>query len=272
MAAIVKDTVGRFSNVVSDYVKYRPTYPPEVFDLLRSEGVSTDHLVADIGAGTGIFTRMLVDQGFRVVAVEPNDEMRKAAEAALAAKLSAGRLTSLGGKSEATGLDDHSVDVIIAAQAFHWFSHDAAKVEFKRILKKKEDSGVKSQIFLIWNNFSSDAESGTEMMRGYEEALIEYCIDYLKVAHGWVSRKDSPVLPKFFAEGELKKATYVAQNNQRFDLEGLKGRCLSSSYAPKPDHPNYEPLMRRLEALFAEHNENGLVEFRYTTEVFYGTI
>ncbi len=57
--------------------RYRPSYPPEVFELLRSEGVTTDHLVADIGAGTGIFTRMLVDQGFRVVAVEPNDEMRK---------------------------------------------------------------------------------------------------------------------------------------------------------------------------------------------------
>jgi hypothetical protein len=109
-------------------------------------------------------------------------------------------------------------------------------------------------------------------MCAYEDALIKYGIDYLKVAHGWVTKPGSPVLPKFFAEGELKKACFAAQNNQLFDLQGFKGRCLSSSYAPKEGHPNYDPLMRELEALFDKYNENGLVEFRYTTEVFYGTL
>lgn len=109
-------------------------------------------------------------------------------------------------------------------------------------------------------------------MRGYEDALIKYGVNYLKVAHGWVTNKDSPVLPRFFAGGQFKMKSFVAQNNQMFDLAAFKGRCLSSSYAPRESHPNYEPLMRELEDLFARHNRDGLVEFRYTTQVFYGNL
>jgi len=270
MSAANGSTVARFDNVVDNYVKFRPTYPPQVFELLRSEGARPTHLVADIGAGTGIFTQLLLREGLLTIAIEPNDSMRQAAEAALANELASGQLTSLSTTSEATGLPDHSVDVIVAAQAFHWFNHKATREEFKRILKKREETGLKSQIFLLWNNFTSESAPTSELMRGYREALIKYGIDYLKVSHEWVSDKDSPVLPEFFAGGEMKRAYFMSKNNQHFDLEGLKGRCLSSSYVPKKGHPQHEPLMRELEALFEKHNTNGLVEFIYTTEVVYG--
>src|ERR1022692_4808693 len=121
----VKDATQRFSSRVDNYVRYRPGYPSEIIELLRSEcGLSPESVVADIASGTGIFTRMLLESGARVFGIEPNAEMRRAGEECLE---SYSRFTSIAGTAEATTLPDHSVDILTAAQAAHWFDHDNAR-------------------------------------------------------------------------------------------------------------------------------------------------
>ena len=118
----------RFSDRVENYVRYRPGYPPEVLDLLRTEcGLQTSHLVADIASGTGVFTRLLLENGNSVFAVEPNTEMREAGVHELE---SYPRLVSVAGTAEETTLRSASVDFVTAAQAAHWFDLPRARAEF----------------------------------------------------------------------------------------------------------------------------------------------
>ncbi len=208
---------------------------------------------------------------------------------------------STNGTSEDTKLANQSVDAIVAAQvglpvlklvggfhrgrisivckcnpllvqAFHWFDVEKSKLEFRRILRSAEESKLKAQVFLIWNNFASDLENGgTEAMKVYEDLLFAYGIDYNRVSHRRITQaKDSKVLPEFFID--MKVGT--SHNHQSFDQKGLVGRCLSSSYAPKEGHPNYEPLLKGLNDMFEKYSqpEDGLIKFHYTTSVYYGLI
>ncbi len=130
----------RFSNRVEDYRLYRPSYPAELLLLIQKHAPGNS--IADIGAGTGILTRLLLQTGFSVTAVEPNGAMRAAAESDLA---SFKTFTSVHATAEETGLASGSLDAITAAQAFHWFRFEETKLEFNRILRP---GGI---VFLIWN-------------------------------------------------------------------------------------------------------------------------
>ena len=134
----MRDPTQRFGDRVAQYIRYRPSYPVEVISTLeRSCGLSEDSVVADIGAGTGIFTGLLLQSGATVIAVEPNDEMRSAADRSLGDQP---KYASCGGSAENTGLDGASVDIITAAQSFHWFRPEGAREEFARILKPGDGS------------------------------------------------------------------------------------------------------------------------------------
>ena len=123
----------RFSDRVDNYVRYRPSYPREVGEMLRAEcGLTLDSVVADIGSGTGKLTELLLPHAKRVVAVEPNLEMREAGER-LAQTHS--NFVGIAGTAEATTLAEHSVDLIVVGQAFHWFDRECTRTEFRRILK-----------------------------------------------------------------------------------------------------------------------------------------
>src|SRR5580693_1851722 len=129
----VQNATQRFSSRVDNYVRYRPGYPREALDLLKKEcDLTTESVIADIASGTGIFTRVLLENGNRVIGVEPNAEMRRAGEAFLQ---SYPRFTSVAGTAEATTLPEHSVEIVAAAQAAHWFDRERARREFVRILK-----------------------------------------------------------------------------------------------------------------------------------------
>ena len=167
-----KDSTQRFSSRVDNYVRYRPGYPPEVLELLRTEcGLSPSSIVADIASGTGILTRMLLENGNRVFGVEPNPEMRRAGEQFLTRYPG---FTSVAGSAEATMLDDHSVDIITAAQAAHWFERERARREFVRILVPG------GWTVLLWNERDTDA---TPFLREYEQLLLTYGTDYKEVRH-----------------------------------------------------------------------------------------
>lgn len=250
-----KAPTARFSDRVENYVRYRPGYPSEVVDLLRTEcGLQRNHLVADIASGTGIFTRLLLENGNPVFAVEPNPEMREAGSSLLAAY---DKLTSVAGTAEETTLPFASVDFITAAQAAHWFDRDRARREFARILKPD------GWCALIWNERRTTT---TPFLRDYEELLLTYGTDYKEVRH----ERTTAVIHEFFAPSPYQERVFDLR--QQFDYEGAAGRLLSSSYAPLQDHPDHARMMRELERMVSAHAQQGLVEFEYNTRVFYGRL
>jgi len=248
-----KSPTARFSDRVENYVRYRPGYPVEVLDLLRAEcGLRPNHLVADVASGTGLFTRLLLENGNSVYAVEPNAEMRD-----MGAHLLAGydRLVSVAGTAEATTLGSASVDFVTAAQAAHWFDLRRTRAEFGRILKPG------GWCVLIWNERSTET---TPFLRKYEQLLLTYGTDYKEVRH----ERTTAIIHKFFAPAPCQERVFDLR--QQFDYEGTAGRLLSSSYAPLEGHPSYAPMMRDLERIFRAHARNGAVEFEYKTRVYYG--
>lgn len=246
----------RFSNRVDSYVKYRPSYPEEAIDYLyNTVGLRHNCVVADIGAGTGIFSKLLLERGSHVIAVEPNREMREAAQKSLGEEH---HFRAVSGSAEVTGLPDESVDFIVCAQAFHWFDRTASRSEFRRILKP----GGKTA--LIWN---SRLTSGTPFREGYDRLVRTFGTDYQKVNHQNIS---PDILASFFKPGDMQEARFM--NQQAFDFEGLRGRLLSSSYSPVAGDPGYETMMSELRNLFEQNKQDGKVFFDYETEIYWGEV
>lgn len=270
----MSNTVERFSNRVENYIKYRPTYPAEVLDVFRAEmGMNKDSVVADIGSGPGIFTRLFLENGNVTYGVEPNDAMRSAAEKILGGF---SNFKSVNGTAEATTLADASVDIITAGQAFHWFKPEPTKAEFRRILKPG------GWVALVWNMRQLDS---TPFLREYEQFIVDNAVDYNEVRHERVHGPlpDSPArtaepsdklkmageLMNFFDDG-FQHASF--DNVQVFDYEGLKGRLFSSSYMPAEDSTEGGTIAKGLRALFDKHSEGGKIKVFYDTIVFYSKL
>jgi ubiquinone/menaquinone biosynthesis C-methylase UbiE len=243
----------RFSSRVDNYVKYRPDYPGAVIDLLRSKcGLDANSRVADVGSGTGILTSRLLETGAEVFAVEPNSGMRAAAEQLLG---SHPRFRSVAGTAEATTLPDHSINLVTAGQAFHWFDVQKTRREWTRVLVPS------GWVALVWNERPRDA---TPFMDDYEALLRRHAAEYDKVTS---SRVDVSRISEFFA-GAFEIVTF--HNQQVFDYDGLEGRLMSSSYAPEPGHPEHEPMIAGLREVFARHQRDGQIVFPYETLVYLG--
>lgn len=247
-----RSSIERFTNRVRDYARYRPEYPSEMIDFFQSElGLGKEHLVADIGSGTGISARRFLDFGNTVYCVEPNEAMRQIAEQELG---HFPNFRSVSGTAQATGLAANSVDLVIAAQAFHWFAEPDVVTEFERILAP---SGA---IALIWNERSLDA---TPFLREYEDLIVRYGTDYTAVRHDQITADSlNQIFGRKFLSASLP-------NIQILDFEGLKGRMFSSSYMPTPDDPAAEELVKDLKSLFAKHARQGRITIFYKTNIFY---
>jgi SAM-dependent methyltransferase len=248
------DPTQRFSSRVENYIKFRPGYPPRVIDALRTHcGLRADSIIADVGSGTGILSEMFLKNGNPVCGIEPNAEMRTAGERLLAEYAN---FTSVPGSAEATALPDASVDFIVAGQAFHWFNRERTRPEFARILKPG------GWVVLIWNSRHS-GEDCSPFERDYEQLLRDFGTDYEMVRHKDV---DLAAICRFVGSEAVERI--VLENRQTFDFEGIKGRLLSSSYAPEAGHPNHEPMLERLREIFRAHQTDGQAAFAYDTEVF----
>jgi SAM-dependent methyltransferase len=243
----------RFSDRVENYIRYRPSYPLQIVELMRREmNLNENSFVADVGSGTGIFSKLLLETGCTVYAVEPNEPMRRAGEEFLQ---EFERFRSIDGSSENTNLPDETVDLIVAAQAFHWFEREKAKEEFRRIIKP---GGF---VALIWNERQL---ASTAFLRDYEDLLLRYGTDYKEVRHDAVSTDN--ISPFFF--GDFHETAFP--NVQRVDFDGLKGRLLSASYIPHSGHPRFGEMLLELKNIFDRHAEAEAVEILYDTRVFYG--
>jgi ubiquinone/menaquinone biosynthesis C-methylase UbiE len=245
----------RFSGRAEYYRRYRPGYPPAAIDVLATQcGLTPGAVVADVGSGTGILSEQLLERGARVIGVEPNDAMREAAEARLGAEP---RFRSVAATAEATTLPEGSVDLWVAAQAFHWFDAPRARTEALRVLRT---GGFAA---LLWNE--RPPEPGA-FLTEYEALLRRHAAEYTTIA----ARRVDEASMREFLGGTMQIARFP--NQQTLDYAGLEGRLLSSSYAPPPGHPEYEPMRAGLRALFDRYRRGGEIVFPYETRVYYAQL
>jgi SAM-dependent methyltransferase len=249
------NATSRFSDRVENYVRYRPGYPPEVLETLKLEcGLKREHRIADIASGTGIWTRLLLENGNRIYGVEPNAGMREAAERML---LRFPNFTSVAATAEAITLPDHSIDFVTAAQAGHWFNRQQARQEFVRILKPE------GWLVLLWNERITDS---TPFLRDYEQLLLSFGTDYEDVRH----ERTTDSVNEFFDPAPFAERTFPMR--QEFDYTGLEGRLLSSSYAPGPEHPKHARMLSELRRIFDAYAVAGKVVVAYKTRVYFGRL
>jgi SAM-dependent methyltransferase len=243
----------RFTGREANYVKYRPSYPEAILNLLEKE-IDFDQQkdVADIGSGTGKLSKLFLNNENLVYGVEPNDEMREAGEKILKDYIN---FISINATAEFTALADKCVDLIVSGQAFHWFDSDKAKTEFQRIIRP---GGF---VVLMWNKRDTDV---SPFMQEYDSLVREFCPDYVPE-----DGIDDSVLNGFYGVKNFRRANF--KNLQTFDYSGLKGRLLSASYAPMEGDCSKE-MLKKLKEIFEKHNKDGKIYFVYNTKVYFGKI
>ena len=245
-----------FSSKVNDYVASRPDYPAALFDALRTTcHLQPGALVVDIGAGTGLLTQGLLAQGYTVTAIEPSDAMRAAANHALA---HVPAYSSANGTAENLPLPDASTDLITAAQAFHWFDIQAARIEFLRVLKPR------GHVALIWND------------RVLTDPL-HIALDVIFAQYGGAKRgamlahEERGQVPAFFGSAAPRELTWPHEH--RLNEEGLLSLVFSRSYMPQRDSAPGQQACQQVRDLFhqlAIHQDSLTV--RYTTVAFVGRL
>ena len=248
------DATQKFSGKAAAYNRYRPDYPDACIDFIMEQaGLSLDAFVADIGAGTGIFSRRLRAHGLRVYAVEPNADMRTQAQAAAHGDPG---LIHVDGSAEKTCLEDASVSLVTAAQAFHWFDPTAFGRECNRILK------LDGSVALIWNH----RDAAAPLVQENAHICERYCPDF----PGFSSpvREKHAQIARFFAGKRYAFAQF--DNPLSLDRDSFIGRNLSSSYAPLPTQAHFRPFVDALAALFDRYSEGGRVQMPYYTCVYVG--
>ena len=248
----MRDPIERFGDRADNYAKFRPSYPDPMLGFLL-DVVSLPAVVADIGSGTGILTRQLLDSGYELYAVEPNGPMRSEAERTLGGRP---RFRSVRGTAEATTLPDGAVDLITCAHAFPWFDRVKSKLEFRRILKGN------GRVAIVWNE---RLENASEVNRKYDDILRRMAPEYSKVNHRKVSLAD---LEAFFAPGKIELCTFP--NEQVLDRLGFLGRLLSCSYVPNVGEPGHHEIVDAFGEIFDEYEVEGKVTLAYETRLFLG--
>ena len=247
----------RFTGRADIYERYRSGYPEALMHYLYTEvGLRGDSAVADIGAGTGILTELLLRRGSRVFAVEPNGDMRSTAERKLSRYPG---YVSVNAAAEATGLPDDSVDFVAVATAFHWFDKNQFRNECRRILK---DDG---KAILIWNV----KDMASELVRESAQISREFCPGVESVSDG-IHNLDNGEFARFFRDGQYDTRSFP--NPQQLDEDGFVGRSLSSSYAPSEGADAYEPYVEALRALFKRYAEKGTLWLEQVTKSYVGVV
>lgn len=246
----------KFTGKSKIYDLYRPSYPSELLDcLIKDSSLLSTSRIADIGSGTGILTKQLLEKGFTVLGVEPNSEMRHMAEQNLN---SYALFTSLAASAESTTIESHSIDLITVAQAFHWFDISQFKKECRRILK---DNG---KISLIWNS----RDLTHPLIQENEKLCAHYCPNFKGYSQG--IEETPEIYSQFFKNGEYE--IKVFKNDQLYNLQQYIGRNLSSSFAPKDGDVTYRLFIEALTQQFHQYAIDGMLVFPLLTKCYIGKV
>lgn len=236
-----------FSGRATDYAQYRPRYPEEaIATILEGLDNSRQLVAADIGAGTGIASRMLADRNVRVIAIEPNSEMRQAADSHPLVEFREAT-------AEATHLPDASVDLVTCFQSFHWFNPSATLLEFQRILKS---SGRLALVWSVWD--TNDA-----FTREYNDLVFQASNN-----RPGLPNRDSRVStllesPHFH---NVRHCSFAYR--QQLDLAGLTGLALSQGFIPHSGQEQQQ-LVTDLQKLYEQGADSrGNVCLVYQTDVY----
>jgi len=232
----------KFTGRVSAYAAYRERYDPAIVlpSLREWCNLEPNSTVADIGAGTGMLSDIFLANGNRVLAVEPNAEMR---EACLQLHAANPNLSVIDGTAEATGLPDASVEVVSVGRALHWFDLEATLPEFRRILKPNG--------WVIVLAFGRSKE-GREENVAYEDFLRPFTKEGegTRVTYAVYQR-----LKELFPGGEFHHKEIPGEMS--LDWESLRGLTLSLSHAPLPDSPQFAPFEASLTHYFDKYQQEG---------------
>jgi SAM-dependent methyltransferase len=250
------DSTERFSERVEAYLAGRPRYPAAIVNHLAGRGsLPANATIADIGIGTGLSAEPFLAAGYRVIGIEPNAPMRAAGAEYL------GRYPDFEmreGNADATGLSAESVELVLAAQAFHWFDAARFRAESLRILRPGGWAA------LIWNDRDLD---GTPFLAGYEALLIEHGRDYLAIRY---RHRGTDAIPVYFGGHAPVAAEFP--HRRRMGWNALAALAKSASYLPSEGQPGHAELMAALRRLFDAHAEQGTIEMRYTCRVHAATL
>ncbi len=239
------------------YSKFRPAYPQAYIEYIVAKTLITEQsVIADIGSGTGILTGQLLEKGFRVIAVEPNADMRRVAEENLRKNP---LFTSVAATAESTALPDGNIDLITVAQAFHWFNRQAFREECRRVLKPG------AYVALVWNN----RDENSALVAENDRIIRKYCPEYKGFSGGTRGPAADDDFHDFFAD-DCEKKTFP--NDLVFDLSGFIGRNLSASYSLKEGDEEYIAYVAELESLFEKYAVNGTVTMPNFTQSFVGKV
>jgi ubiquinone/menaquinone biosynthesis C-methylase UbiE len=249
------DTAREFNGMALVYAKGRPAYADTFIDeLYKKYGLSDKSIIADVGSGTGKFAKQIIEQGSFVYCVEPNEDMRNQAIQDLR-KYS--NYTLVGGDAANTNLQDHSVDFVTAAQAFHWFDVVLFKHECRRILKPG------GKVFLIWNMRDMDSKLNQNCYETYKK----YCPKFNGFSRG-LQRNDEKI--KSFFDHTYEVVEY--DNPLCYDKDTFLNRSLSSSYSLKKQDINYGEFVNNLELIFDEYANDGFITMSNKTDVYIGMV
>jgi SAM-dependent methyltransferase len=262
------DTAQRFTGLAGVYARNRPSYPEAAVDyVVRTCGLGPGSVVVDVGCGTGISSRLFADRGLAVVGIEPNAEMRLEAERCESPSPPAplprgergegasGALVQPAyryGRADATGLADQCADLVLAAQAFHWFANEETLREFCRILKPG------GWVALMWNE-----RDEKDPFTGEYGRLIRALPEAERIEGPRAQVGATLLRSPLFQDG--RKVDFA--NEQVLSEEGLLGRSFSMSYAPR-DAEAVESFAASLRDLFARHQQGGCVVVRYVTSLY----
>lgn len=246
----------KFSGKANGYAKYRPTYPEEYLEYLAAEcGLHPGIDVADIGSGTGILTRQLLEREVRVFAVEPNRDMRMLAEAELSGYSG---FVSVDAAAEHTGLADQSIDLITVAQAFHWFDPAQFQLECRRILR----SGARAA--LVWNNRDETSAFVNEL----GEVCREFCPAYTGFSGG--IQMTPEIFQRFFRDSAYEYKVF--RHDLSYDKESFIGRIMSASYSLKENDPKYQAFVDALFLLFEKYSKADRIIIPNLTRSYVGLV
>ena len=227
----------------AEFYNSRPTYPQECIDYLVNKfGLSSNNVIADVGAGTGILTKPFLNMGCSAYAVEPNDDMFTE----LSKNLSQySNVILLKTSAEKTEIPENSCDAVVVGTAFHWFDKNKFRSECERILKNKKHIAI----LRISNN--NDADKEIDKMRHYTEQDIQ-------------SAKE------FFRDGFFEHIKF--EYYEAFDEDRYINNLLSSATAPLPSDARFDDYVEKCRTVYSKHFENGIAHLPFVVNCFVGSL